>query len=30
VLTHNFNWFNTYIWGEEPPEEKFEEDQEKE
>lgn len=30
VLSHNFNWFNKYIWGEEPPEEKFEEDKEKE
>jgi dipeptidyl aminopeptidase/acylaminoacyl peptidase len=30
VLTHNFNWFNTYIWGEEPPEEKFDENIEKE
>ncbi len=30
VLTHNFSWFNKYIWGEEPPEETFEEEKEKE
>jgi len=28
-LTHNFEWFNKYIWGEEPAEEKFEEKKEK-
>ncbi len=29
VLTHNWNWFNKYIYGEEPKEEKFEEEKEK-
>jgi dipeptidyl aminopeptidase/acylaminoacyl peptidase len=27
VLTHNWHWFNKYIWGEEPEEEKFEEEE---
>jgi len=26
VLTHNYDWFNKYIWGEDPPEEKFDEE----
>jgi dipeptidyl aminopeptidase/acylaminoacyl peptidase len=30
VLKHNFDWFNKYIWGEEPEEETFEEEKEKE
>lgn len=30
VLTHNWNWFNKYIYGEEPEEEKFEDKEEKE
>ncbi|MBN1224053.1 MAG: S9 family peptidase [Candidatus Aminicenantes bacterium] len=30
VLTHNFQWFNKYIWGEEPPEEELEIKEEKE
>ncbi len=29
VLTHNWRWFNQYIWGEEIPEEEFEEAEEK-
>jgi len=29
VLTHNFNWFNKYIWGEEPPKEEFAKEEEK-
>jgi len=24
VLTHNWRWFNKYIWGEEPAEEELE------
>jgi len=29
VLTHNWNWFNEYIYGEKPKEEKFEEKEKK-
>ncbi|MCP5047792.1 MAG: S9 family peptidase [bacterium] len=29
VLTHNWEWFNQYIYGEEPKEEKFEEEEDK-
>jgi len=29
-LKHNFDWFNKYIWGEEPAEEKLEEEEEPE
>ena len=30
VLTHNWQWFNKYIFGEEPQEEVFEEEKEPE
>ena len=30
VLTHNWRWFNKYIYGEEPVEEKFEDVDKKE
>jgi dipeptidyl aminopeptidase/acylaminoacyl peptidase len=30
VLTHNWQWFNKYIFGEEPEEEKFDEENKKE
>ena len=28
VLTHNWNWFNKYVWGEEPEEETYDEAEE--